>query len=524
MGVPVSKLSHGETVFGGALRSECQGSFMRRLSIAVMEPRSLAFANWMEDPEMTDKRGRETKRLASIAGVLWCAALAVFYPDAKFLLAQEGYYGEPVVSLASLPGLTVPQRSMAQTLDTLCPRLSTIAGQRALNGGEQDLLNQCRTLFENTVSNPALSVQGVAAITPEQASAPRKLTTQVTGAQLDNIVTRLMALRRGVRGVDLSSLTVSPRGQGSSANPIADALRQPGGSGGGASADDAYQFERLGIFVNGNIDWGNKDRTSNEDGFDYNTLGISAGADYRFDDGLVLGLAIGYGDTSADIDANGGDLGINTWSSTLYGTYYATDHFYLEGSATYGWGDYDQTRNVSYSLLGAPRQAQANFDGNQYALMFGAGYDFIRGAGILDVYGRLRYVNADLDGYRERGATGLDLDIGGQEATSLMSILGVNYTRSISTAKAVLVPQGWLEWAHEYDDGDDPITGTFVNDPSQIPFALATDKFDADYIRLGLGLGAQFGQGRTAFLSYEAALGMSNYSEQTVNLGVRLDF
>jgi outer membrane autotransporter protein len=426
--------------------------------------------------------------------------------------------------LSGLPGLTPNERRVGRTVETLCPRLGDISEQRTLTAGEQDLLTQCRTLIESSASNPTAAAQGVAALTPQQASVPRKLMTQVTGAQVDNVVTRMMALRRGVRGVNLDNLTFNLRGQSVSGSALAAALPQSGDTGGGASADDSYQFERWGIFINGNIDWGSKDTTSNEDGFDFTTLGITAGVDYRFADGLVLGLALGYGDTDADIDANRGDVDAKAWSGTLYGTYYATDHFYLEGSATYGWGDYDQTRNISYSLLGETRTAKADFDGNQYALMFGAGYDAIRGAGILDLYGRVRYVQADIDGYRERGAAGLDLDIGSQEATSFLSILGVSYTRSVSTSWAVLVPQGWLEWAHEFDDGDDDISGFFSNDPSRIPFALATDKFDSDYFRLGLGLGAQFGQGRTAFLTYEAAIGMNNYREQNVNLGVRLDF
>jgi outer membrane autotransporter protein len=426
--------------------------------------------------------------------------------------------------LANLPGLTGPQRSMASTLDILCPRLAGTAAQRALTAGEQDLLTQCQTLISSSVTDPAAAAQGVAALTPEQASAPRKLATQITGAQLDNITTRLSALRRGARGVSLRNLTVNTDRQNIDGTTVAGALKQPGETGGGASADDTYEFERLGIFVNGNINWGSKDRSANEDGFDFNTQGISAGIDYRFLDGLVLGLALGYGNTDADIDANGGDIGANAWSSTVYGTYYATDHFYLEGSGTYGWGSYDQTRNISYSLLGGAREAKADYGGNQYALMFGVGYDFIRGPGILDIYGRLRHVKVDLDSYREQGASGLDLTIDSQQATSLMSILGVNYTGSISLAKVVLVPQGWFEWLHEYDDGDDEVTGVFVNDPNRIPFALATDSFDTDSFRVGLGVGAQFGQGRTAFLTYEARVGLNNYTEQTANFGVRLDF
>jgi outer membrane autotransporter protein len=425
--------------------------------------------------------------------------------------------------LVGLPGLTPNQRAIAATLDALCPRLDAIGKERALSAGEQDLLTQCKVLQQSSVTDPGAASQGVAALTPDQASAPRKMATQLTGAQLTNIEARLSNLRQGARGISLSNLTLNVDGQSINGGALAGLLKQLGETGGGASADDAG-FERLGVFVNGNIDWGDKDPTDNEEGFDFQTLGITAGVDYRFVEGLVLGMALGYGSSDVDIDSNGGDLNVDAWSSLLYGTYYATDHFYLEGSATYAWGDYEQSRNISYDLLGGSRTANADYDGTQYAFMFGAGYDFLRGEGIFDVYGNLRYLKADIDGYRESGASGLDLDIGSQEATSFSSTLGVNYTRAISTAKAILIPQAWLEWTHEFDSGDDDVTGVFANDPSFIPFALATDKLDRDYFRLGFGVGAQFGKGRTAFFNYEAAIGLTNYTEQTANLGVRLEF
>jgi len=426
--------------------------------------------------------------------------------------------------LSSLEGLTGNERAIAGTLDALCPRLDAIGKERTLTSGEQDLLTQCQTLQRSAFTDPDEAVQGVIALTPDQASIPREMALQLAGAQMDNLVMRLLELRHGARGLSVSNLTVSVDGQSVNGDSLVRLLTEEGASGGAASADDGYQFERLGVFVNGNIDWGNRDQTSNVDGFDFKTLGVTAGLDYRFLDGLVLGVALGYGNSDADMDSNGGDLGVSTWTGMIYGTYYATDHFYLEGSATYGWGSYDQTRNISYGLLGDSRKAKADYDGTQYAFMLGAGYDLIQDAGILDLYGRLRYANVSLDDYRESGASGLDLNIRSQEATSFKSILGINYTRSISTAKAVLLPQGWLEWAHEFENGDDEVNGFFANDPNRIAFALATDQLDTDYFRLGLGLGAQFGKGRTAFASYEAAIGLNNYREQTVSLGVRLDF
>jgi outer membrane autotransporter protein len=425
---------------------------------------------------------------------------------------------EPL-DLAGLPGLTGNQRNMGGAITELCQGLAARSDRSA---GEQDLFEQCTALLFS--DSPAAAAQGVAALTPEQAMAPRRLTDRLTGAQLDNVASRLAALRGGARGFNLSGLTFDVDGQRLDAGTLTAMLGDARLHGGAASADDGYQFERLGVFVNGNVDWGSKDATGNEDGFDFNSVGITAGVDYRFLEGLVVGFALGYGSSDVDIDANGGDLDATAWSAMLYSTYYATDNLYLEGSASWGWGSYDQNRNIDYSILGGTREAKADFDGNQYALMLGAGYDITRGANILDLYGRLNYVNVDLDGYRERGAAGLDLIIDDQTSTSFRSVLGAQYTRPISVPWAVLLPQGWIEWSHEFEGGDDDVSGVFANDPNRIAFTLATDRFDSDFFRVGLGLGAQFGQGRTAFISYEAAVGLNDYMEQSVNAGVRLDF
>jgi outer membrane autotransporter protein len=426
--------------------------------------------------------------------------------------------------LADLPGLSPGQRSVAGALDSLCPALNTLGQSSALSAGEQDLLNQCRTLIANSGTNPGAVAQGIVALTPEQASAPRKLVTQISSVQVDNLTERLSALRSGARGISLRGLTVGIGEQTIQGGLLASTIDRGIESGGGASADEAWPFERLGIFITGDVQWGSKDKTTNEDGFDFDTLGLTAGADYRFTDGLILGAALGFASTKVDIDAAGGSLDGDSWSLSLYGTYYPTDHFYLEGSATYGWDSYDQDRNIAYSLLGNTRQAKANFDGDQYTLLLGAGYDLIRGGSIIDMYGRLRYTSASLDDYREQGASGLDLVIAGQDATSLSSILGAQLSRSISTSKAVLIPQGWIEWEHEFEKGDDEVQGYFANDPNRFGFALPTDALDTDLIRLGVGLGAQFGQGRIAFVSFQTSLGMENYSEHNVTAGIRMEF
>lgn len=85
------------------------------------------------------------------------------------------------------------------------------------------------------------------------------------------------------------------------------------------SGEEGNDFSRLGIFINGIGAFGERDATTvspgpgpafvfaGEPGFDYDTGGILAGADYRFTDAFILGAAVGYGVTKADIENNAGD-------------------------------------------------------------------------------------------------------------------------------------------------------------------------------------------------------------------------
>ena len=74
--------------------------------------------------------------------------------------------------------------------------------------------------------------------------------------------------------------------------------------GGGASSDD--MGGRLSGFVNLNGNWGEKDATDREDSFDFKSVGILAGADYRFSNNLVGGAAVNFSRTEADVTSGGG--------------------------------------------------------------------------------------------------------------------------------------------------------------------------------------------------------------------------
>ena len=220
--------------------------------------------------------------------------------------------------------------------------------------------------------------------------------------------------------------------------------------------------------------FGSKDTTANEVGFDFHNVGVTAGADYRFIDNLAAGLAFSYLRTNADFNAALGDVDTNSYGISLYGTYYI-GQFYVDLLGEFTWHNYDTTRRIVYApgpdapsstrALPVNRTATSDTDGQQFTINVGAGYDFRLGASTLTPYGRVEYLNLDIDGYTEQGADGLNLKIRDQDAESLVTVLGGRVAHAVSTRFAVLVPQIRGEWRHEFLNNQRSIKAQYAERP-----------------------------------------------------------
>jgi outer membrane autotransporter protein len=310
------------------------------------------------------------------------------------------------------------------------------------------------------------------------------------------------------------------------------------GTGGSAGANP---FGRLGIFVNGTFGFGDKDTTSREAGFDFDTYGVTGGIDYRFSDKLVLGLAFGYTSTDSDFASARGEMDANAYTFSAFGTYYV-DRLYIDGIFSYGWNDFDGTRNIVYTIpstdrLGSPvpgttsvnQTARGETDGTQYSFALSTGYDFTAKGFTVGPYGRLSYLKADIDGFQERidntnPGFGLSLAINDQAVESLTWALGGQASYALSTGFGVLVPQVRFEWEHEFLNNQRTISARFVSDPTTTPILLETDNPDRDYFNLGAGVSAVFQRNVSAFAYYETVLALRDVTAHNVTVGIRLAF
>jgi outer membrane lipase/esterase len=432
------------------------------------------------------------------------------------------------------PGLTPYQLSMGEAIDIVCPQLLS-AGFATQSSPTGDLTRRCREMRHtaNALQGGGTTSFSLGLTTEQLAEAlgrlsPEEITTQGTGAietgsnQARAIGARLGQLRLGATGVSLSGLRLYVDGQSVEPAQLLDTNHA-----GGASADRGVAG-RLGVFVNGIYSFGDKDTTSKEQGFDFDTGGVIAGVDYRFTDDLVAGMALSFSSTDADIDFGLGDVDSRSYGVILYGTYHIGG-LYIDAHGSFNWNTYDTRRRIFYANPFEPggvtdRTAKGDTDGQQFTINLGVGYDFRVARFTLTPYARLEYLNLRIDDFRERGADGLDLEVRSQRVESLQSALGGRVAYAISTPVGVVVPQVHGEWRHEFQNDARNVTAKYAHDPFNTSFAIPTDSPDRNYFALGAGAVAVFKGGLSGFLSYETILGLRDVSHHSFTGGVRVEF
>jgi uncharacterized protein with beta-barrel porin domain len=361
-------------------------------------------------------------------------------------------------------------------------------------------------------------------IAMEETSAPGSMATEAARGQLAGVAARISAVRGGASGFTVTGLPLPASEAYAGATELA--LNGPYFvSSAGAPANPPSLAPRVGGFLNLTGGFGEKDATDREDGFDFDTVGLTVGGDYRLTDGLLLGVALGYATLDTDFDRGatvaGGGVSSDHYSLSVYATQNLGD-FYVDGIATYGWGDHDLDRRILYDVQ--DRTARADTDSSQIALAIGGGYEAHHQALSFGPQVRLSYLKVEIDGYQEHGADELDLRVEDQEVESLVTVVGGQVAYTHSHAGGVLRPHATAEWHHELDDDDRVIATRYVHDPRDNLLQLTTDPPDRDYFLVGVGLASVFKGGTQALLSYDALVGLDDITRHMFTLSGRVEF
>ncbi len=428
---------------------------------------------------------------------------------------KEDADGTSVIANASVNELRVSRR-----IDRICTSL------QPGNEAQQDLLDLCTNLrAQGTTAKQALVA--LQAITPEELAAMGKSVRVLSFARFRNIGGRMARVREGgSKGLSLAGLNLKYGDTvvtGEQLNAALDESRDALGM--GASSDEMLAGSRVGLWVRGDLSFGDQDSTALESGFDFDAQTLTGGLDYRVNENLFVGTSLSVGKAEVDFDDKLATTDTDNYALAFYGSLYRGASF-ADVVLSYGWSDVDTERRISYQDFGGSvdRLATASTDGNEYYISLNVGHSFDFSGVKFDPLVRFFYLDGEFDGFTETGAGGLDLavDKQGFESMSLTASGQLSYT--FLPSWGVVTPYVRLEYTSEFEDNADGVRYRFANDPFEAADAsllIDVDDPDSSYLVYGAGVAAQFAFGISAFVSYQALGSYENLSGEIVSLGMR---
>ncbi len=433
-------------------------------------------------------------------------------------------------TLSSIPTLTTNDQSVGAALDSACTALSGMSNRTQQ---QQDLVNQCLALNASSGVSTAATAIAIHQLLPSVAETQTQTAATATTTQFDNLAGRMNALRGGAHGTSFSGLSFNGA---NGSLPLSDVGAALLGVNDKPKQDDATSFSRWGAFASGQIGRQEANAQGATPGYNLDIHGLTFGVDYRENDSLVLGAALGYTRQSTNLNGGQGDLSMNGWSLSGYATWYRKSNWYLDSSLTWSNNNFDSRRHIGFALpqpdgstVVVDQLARASSGGNALGGSLTFGRDFNRKAWASGLYGKVQYSHQNFDAFQEQLNTalpgsGLGLRVDSRTQTSVASVLGGKIDYNHSTGWGVLIPHAELEWQHEFRSDPSAFRAFFVNDPSGTPILITGDPLDSDFFRLGLGMSFVFPHGRSGFILYDKTLGRSGTTEDNLSIGFRMEF
>lgn len=431
-----------------------------------------------------------------------------------------------------VPEMTPVQAPVAAAIQAICPPLNSPEVAPGLTSAQRTLASSCTKMVQTsnaqqgsggTALSLGLTTSGLRGalddIAPEEMNAQNRSRTFTASAPIN---ARLLSLRRGT-GLGPLASSFEFNGQ-----PIALAgADREAESGGGASAD-ALSGGRWSGFFSGFYNWGKRDPTLLESGFDFDDYGFVTGADYRFSPETVAGLALSHSQSKSDFRNRGGKVESSNTGISAYASH-SIQNGYIEGYIGYTKVDFDTARRImvvsNTSVEGFDTVAKGSTKADQFSASIGGGYDWVRGNNTITPYARVSYLNLKVDGFTEReNRHSLGLDIKRRSISSLQSALGVTLTKAVSLASGVITPYIGVEWNHEYRNNEDDIVAKYTHDPFNTFFTIPTASPDRDFFTIRAGLTSIQRNGLSMFANLDHIAGLKHTRSNSLTLGLRKEF
>lgn len=267
-------------------------------------------------------------------------------------------------------------------------------------------------------------------------------------------------------------------------------------------------FEQAAVWFQGLFNKTKLDDTKNAKGFDADTSGVAFGIEKQIDSNIKAG--IGYAFSKTDVDGFKRDTDIDTHTVMAYGEYKPSNWF-VNGIATYGWSDYEESKNV------AGIGVKAKYDVETFGLQAMTGYDMnINGYGVTPEAG-LRFVRIKQDSYKDSA----DQRVSGDTSDILTGVVGAKVKKSWELDNGtVITPEARVAATYDLMNDDINSAVTLANGSAYSVKGKALDRFGMEF---GAGVTAELNDKIEVSVGYEGKF-RDNYQDHTGLINAKYKF
>ncbi|WP_441816974.1 autotransporter domain-containing protein [Lysobacter sp. TAF61] len=236
-----------------------------------------------------------------------------------------------------------------------------------------------------------------------------------------------------------------------------------------------------GIWAAGTVNVG---RSGDGQRYDFQTDGVSFGADRALGDHALIGLAGSMAKHDGDAAGSVSSVDADQRSLTLYGLWGAGEHFYVDGLLAYGQLDFDLVRWSE----AAGRAANAQRDGDQLFGSLSLGYEHHGPNGLsLTGYGRLDGSRTTLDAYQESGLGIYDLVYREQTLQNTSMAVGLEGSYEFAGRNARLRPFWTVEYTQALEN-QGLARINYAQQPVSSDYGLRLRSYYDDLFSIGAGM------------------------------------
>ncbi|MBD7923830.1 putative Ig domain-containing protein [Xanthomonas bonasiae] len=346
-------------------------------------------------------------------------------------------------------------------------------------------------------------------------------TRRFAKAQIDNFQRRLEATHRGDRSFDnsLSFQSTSHCRQAERGMPAQPCSQATWDKDADLDADDAAATPtaktavngELGLWVGGAIRSGSLDKQSQRAGVDFQTDGLSMGADYRASDALALGAGVGWGRDDSDVGNNGSRSKATAYTLALYASFHPGRHFFFDTLVGYQLLSYDLRRYVT----GNGELAEGRRDGSQWIGSVSTGADLQHGDWQITPYARVDMARATLDAYSEAAMAPYALHYADMDVSTTTGNLGLRLEWRREMSWGQFTPQLRVEYQRDFQGrGDATLSYADIVDAGLL-YRTGLSVFDRNRLMLGLGAVFTTEQGLSTRVEYRGVTDGDSGNDQT---------